>query len=219
MFEHLIGAIGYGLLLSVMVGPAFFVLIETSIVRGVKAGLFLDLGVLISDLVYIAIAFFGFQHVSDMMESENRFILKIVGGGFFIAFGIATLLKKKVKITDTKLVKAEDLPASTYVMTFLKGFTINFLNPGVLFYWFTLISVVPEAPAKLGLNHNQNVIIYVSIILTTFFAIDVLKVLGAKKLKDILTPSWIRVVNLVLGVILVCFGTLFLVQGILAIWK
>lgn len=213
------GAIGYGLLLSVMVGPAFFILIETSIVRGIKAGLFLDLGVLISDLVYISIAFFGYQHVSDMMESENRFVLKIIGGGFFMAFGLATFLKKKVKLPEKKLVKAEDLPASNYLMTFLKGFTINFLNPGVLFYWFTLISIVPEAPAKLGLSHDQNVLIYISIILVTFFTVDVLKVIGAKKLKDILIPEWIRVLNLILGVILLLFGTLFLIQGVVEIWK
>ena len=215
----ILGAIGYGLLLSVMVGPAFFVLLETSITKGIKSGLFLDLGVLLSDLLYIVIAFIGYQEVSDMMESENRYILKIVGGSFFIVFGITTLMKKKVKFPDKKLVKAEDLPASNYVMTCLKGFTINLLNPGVLFYWFTLISVIPDAPVALGLNHNQTVLIYISIIMLTFFSIDVLKIIGAKKLKDILTPAWLRVVNLILGFTLISFGTLFLVQGILAIWR
>ena len=220
MAELIFGAIGYGLLLSVMVGPAFFVLIETSISRGVKSALFLDLGVLISDVVYITIAFIGYQEVSDMMASDNKFILKIVGGGFFVAFGIVTLLKTKVKLPEKKLVhNIEELPASSFVMTALKGFTINLLNPGVLFYWFTLISVIPDPASALGLNHTQNVLINIIIILITFFSIDVLKVLGAKKLKDLLTPAWMRVVNLILGIVLLCFGSFFLIQGTLSIWK
>ncbi len=219
MSELIFGAIGYGFLLSVMVGPVFFVLIETSILKGVKAALFLDFGVLVSDLVYITIAFLSYHEVSDMMEGENRFLLKIIGGAFFLAFGIATLMKKKVKFTESQLVKADDLPASNYVMAALKGFTINLLNPGVLFYWFTLISVIPDTAPHLSLSHRQSVMIYIFIILSVYFSIDVLKVIGAKKLKDLLTPTWMRVINLILGVILVSFGSLFLIQGILGIWK
>jgi threonine/homoserine/homoserine lactone efflux protein len=219
MFELIFGAIGYGLLLSVMVGPVFFVLIETSILKGVKAGLFLDFGVLVSDLVYITVAFLSYQEVADLMTGENRDILRLVGGAFFLAFGTATLMKKKVKFTDGKLIKAEDLPATNYVMAALKGFTINLLNPGVLFYWFTLISVIPNTPPDLGLSHRQSVMIYIIIILLTYFTIDVLKVLGAKKLKDLLTPTWMRVINLILGVILLVFGSLFFIQGIVGIWR
>jgi len=218
--ELIFGAIGYGLLLSVMVGPAFFVLIETSIIKGVKSALFFDLGVLLSDIIYIMIAFFFFSEVAALMESENRYILKIIGGGFFIAFGLTNLLKKKVPFPKGKpVVKPEDLTASNYIMMMLKGFTINFVNPGVLFYWLTLMSIIPEPAPRLGLNHEQNLIIYIGIILITFFSIDVLKIIGAKKLKDILTPNWMRVINLTLGIILLLFGTMFLFQGIFALWK
>ncbi|MEY3438093.1 MAG: hypothetical protein RL265_678, partial [Bacteroidota bacterium] len=40
-----------------MIGPVFFVLLETSIRKGARAALALDLGVLLSDLVYILIAY------------------------------------------------------------------------------------------------------------------------------------------------------------------
>ena len=38
-----------GFILSIMVGPVFFVLLETSIKKGVRAALAFDLGVLLND--------------------------------------------------------------------------------------------------------------------------------------------------------------------------
>jgi threonine/homoserine/homoserine lactone efflux protein len=216
LIEIIFGGIGYGLLLSIMVGPAFFILIETSITKGVKEALYLDLGVLISDFVYVTIAFLFFQEVEELMESENRYFLKIIGGAAFIIFGITNLMKaKKPKLLPkTKLGNAKDLKASNHLMMVLKGFMINALNPGVLFYWLTMMSLLPQAAPELKLSYVSVQIIYISLILLTFFSIDILKIIGAKKLKEFLTPAWIRVVNIVLGSILMLFGLLFLVQGI-----
>ena len=204
-----------------MVGPAFFILVETSITKGVKSALYLDLGVLISDLVYVTIAFLFFQEVNALMEGDNRYILRIIGGTAFIIFGIINLLKtrRKIFIKAHKFAQAESLRATNQVMTVLKGFMINALNPGVLFYWLSLMSLIPEAPEELKIDHIYTQMIYIGIILATFFSIDILKISGAKKLKDFLTPSWIRVVNMVLGSILILCGLLFLVQGIISLLK
>ena len=123
MIELIAVGIGYGLLLSVMVGPAFFVLIETSIIKGTRAGLFLDLGVLLGDIMYIIFAFLFYNEITDLMEGDNRYVFKITGGGFFIIFGLSNLFKKKMNLK--KIVKPSDLTASTYIMTMVKGFTIN----------------------------------------------------------------------------------------------
>lgn len=220
MTEVIAIGVGYGLLLSVMVGPAFFVMIETSISKGIKAALFLDLGVLLSDLMYVTIAFVFFNEVRDLMAGEKQFILKIIGGGFFIILGLVHVLKKKALfMSKDSLAKPLSLSASNYVMTLLKGFAINAVNPGVLFYWLTLMSLLPDTPPELALNRTQGLVIYISIILITFFSLDVLKIFGAKKLKEILTPQWMYVVNLVLGIILLVFGTLFLFRGIFALLR
>lgn len=218
MSEIVLIGLGYGLLLSVMVGPAFFVMIETSITKGIKSALFLDLGVLLSDLMYVTIAFLFFAEVNEIMEGEKRFYLKIIGGIFFIVLGIVHVLKKKALfISRSQMTKPLELSASNYLMTLLKGFMINAVNPGVLFYWLTLMSLLPPAPPELGLNRTQGLVIYISVILVTFFSLDVLKIFGAKRLKEILTPQWMYVVNLVLGIILLVFGTLFMFQGIFAL--
>ena len=43
----------FGILISFMLGPAFFILIETSIKKGFKAAIFLDIGILLSDAIYL----------------------------------------------------------------------------------------------------------------------------------------------------------------------
>lgn len=222
MTELIAVGIGYGLLLSVMVGPVFFVMIETSINKGIKSALLLDLGVLISDLMYVTIAFVFFKEINELVENggSHQQILKIIGGSFFIILGYVQVKKKKALfISQRSMTKPLGLSASNYFMTLLKGFTINAVNPGVLFYWLTLMSVLPKTPDELHLSHQQGLFIYISIILITFFSLDVLKIFGAKKLKEILTPQWMYVVNLVLGIILLVFGALFLFQGIINLLK
>ncbi len=120
MIEVVAIGIGYGLLLSVMVGPAFFVMIETSITKGIKSALFLDLGVLISDLMYVTIAFVFFNEVTELMEGKNQYFLKIIGGAFFIILGIVHVLKKKALfISRDNMTKPLNLSASNYLMTLL----------------------------------------------------------------------------------------------------
>ena len=216
MIEIILSGIGYGLLLSIMVGPAFFILIETSITKGIKSALYLDLGVLISDLIYVTIAFLFFQEVHELMESDRQHYLTIIGGSAFIVFGITNILKAKKSplLPPSKVIEAESLSASNHLMMVLKGFMINGLNPGVLFYWLTMMTLLPNTPPSLHIHHVYIQMIFIGLILLTFFSVDVLKISAAKKLKEFLTHSWIRVVNFVLGSILILFGLLFLVQGV-----
>jgi threonine/homoserine/homoserine lactone efflux protein len=221
--EVIVTGLGYGLLLSVMVGPAFFILIETSINRGVKHAVFFDLGVLLSDLIYLSIAYIFFSEVTALMEGENSFWLKVIGGTFFIALGISDVTKRRLRKSNRppkkNMMEMKDVTASNLLVNLLKGLTFNLLNPGVLFYWLTLMSILPEAPAELGLTRNNQIFLYITIILITFFSIDILKIIGAKKLKDILTPMWMSNLNLALGIVLICFGVLFLTQGLIGAFK
>lgn len=223
MGEVILTGLGYGLLLSVMVGPAFFLLIETSINKGVKHALFFDFGVLLSDLIYLTIAYLFFSEVTALMEGENSFWLKVIGGIFFIALGISDVTKRRLqkprKPPKKNMMEMKDVMTGNLLLTMLKGLTFNLLNPGVLFYWLTLMTILPEAPPELGLTRNNAVFLYIIIILITFFSLDVLKIIGAKKLKDILTPMWMSNLNLALGIVLICFGALFLTQGLIAAFK
>ncbi len=71
--QFFLQAIGIGFLLSVMVGPAFFVLLEISITKGIRAALALDLGIFISDLLYILFALSFVDQVATFNSGENKF--------------------------------------------------------------------------------------------------------------------------------------------------
>jgi len=59
MIEDVQAAIPLGFLLSFMVGPVFFVLLETSATKGFRAGLIFDIGVIFADILFLFIAYFS----------------------------------------------------------------------------------------------------------------------------------------------------------------
>lgn len=213
MINLLLGGIGLGLVLSLMLGPVFFVLLETSIKKGIKSALYLDLGVFISDILYITIAFLFVNQVSRLMESEYSIYLSIIGGCCFLLFGIYTL-RKKIEPVKKQINKSKELATTSQFSTIMKGFFLNAVNPGVLFYWLTIIGTIRKKTILPGFGENTTVLIYLVIILVTFFGIDIFKIIGAKKLKNVLTPAWMNIINKFLGIILICFGALFVLDGV-----
>lgn len=57
MFDDILTAIPFGIILAFTIGPVFFVLLETSATKGFTSALIFDLGVILADVVFIAVAF------------------------------------------------------------------------------------------------------------------------------------------------------------------
>ena len=83
-----------GFILSVMIGPVFFVLLETSIRKGIKAALAFDFGVLISDILYILIAYVFYKEVEDLSRGTDNSVLKLIGGILFLVYGVYNFFSK-----------------------------------------------------------------------------------------------------------------------------
>ena len=92
-----------GFILSIMIGPVFFVLLETSIRKGAKAAIAFDLGVLLNDLVYIAIAFLFYNQVDKLSSGDDNSVVRIIGGSLFLVYGLYSLLKKLKSFEMTPL--------------------------------------------------------------------------------------------------------------------
>jgi threonine/homoserine/homoserine lactone efflux protein len=196
-----------------MIGPVFFVILETSIRRGVKAALALDLGVLISDLVYILIAYVFYSEVSGLINGGNNGILKLIGGILFVIYGAITYFKKtkeeKVDEVGNVVQKSND-----YFMLALKGFILNFANPLVIFYWFSVITMGARNSEHAGTNENS-ILFFLGVILVTFFSFDLLKILGAKKLRPLVTEKLLVALNHLIGIVFFGFGIFLIIQGIM----
>ncbi len=196
-----------GFILSFMIGPVFFMLLETSIVKGIRAALAFDLGVLLSDIIYISIVFFFLSEVTAAI-AENKNILTIIGGIILIVFGVRTALKKQEAKLSTDFISMVHQPRD-YGVLMLKGFFLNFLNPMVLFYWFAVLTLDTDSVAAGG----WEAITFIAVILLTFFGLDVLKIMGAKKLRIFITPGVLKQLNLILGGILMIFGIVLIIRG------
>ena len=86
--DFFLKACSIGFLLSVMMGPVFFILIETSIRRGFRAAVAFDLGVLFSDAIYILFAKIFIIEVTLIDTTENKTLFAFIGGVLFILYGI-----------------------------------------------------------------------------------------------------------------------------------
>jgi threonine/homoserine/homoserine lactone efflux protein len=214
LFDLILKGIITGFILSVMIGPVFFVLLETSIRKGIRAGVAFDFGVFVSDVIYILIAFLFYNEVKLLAEGQSREIAKGIGGVLFIVYGSITFFKtpKNVQLTTSK--EREPSDWKEYRMLCLKGFLLNLANPLVIFYWFSVLSL-GDANKVEGWETRSVLLVFICIILMTFFSIDTLKILGAKQLRPFITDKLLKALNQLIGIVFMVFGVVLLVQGLL----
>ena len=62
-----------GFFTAFIMGPVFWVLLETSITKGFRAAVVFDLGVMFADVCFIAICYFGSMQLLEV-EQNNRLI-------------------------------------------------------------------------------------------------------------------------------------------------
>ncbi len=211
MLELVLKAIITGFLLSIMVGPVFFVLLETSIRRGFKAGIAFNTGVIFSDIIYIAIAYVFYSEVSFIAEGEHQGVVKIVGGVIFALFGLTYFFKKVTEFQTDESGKVLH-NSKDYILLFIKGFVLNFMNPLVIIYWFSIMTIGAEP----GSSDPQsgNLLLFITILLIAFFSFDILKILGAKQLKPFLTEKLLKALNLIIGMVFIAFSLVLIIQGL-----
>lgn len=205
-----------GLGLSFVVGPALFALIQTSLTSGFKAGVRFAIGISISDILMVSLVTLG---VSTLFESgSSRNIISIVGGIIMIVFGVFTFFQKVPQ-------KGKSIQTSTgmsYLKYIGKGFLFNIANPGVWFYWVMPVGIAATmGSVPLGgnvvLTPRESSLLFLVALLAAVFTCDVLKCAIAYKLKTILLPKVIHVINKIVGVILIVFGVYLVVTVFVSI--
>lgn len=208
MIQDIFSAIPIGFILSIMPGAVFFVLLETSVLKGFKAAIAFDLGAITSDVIFILIAYFSSYKLLEKIKDEPA--LFIFGGLVLLTYGIVSLIKVK-KTSRAALINdaGKDIVRKTYLNLFIKGFLLNFINIGVLGFWLTII--IAWGP-KLDLDPSRMLVFFIAIV-STYFIIDLGKIALAKQLRSKLTTKNIMKMKQVISVILMIFGLALLLQG------
>ena len=210
MIQDILTAIPLGIFLSFLIGPVFFVLLETSITKGFRAAMVFDAGVVFGDFIFILIAYFSTNQLLERLKDDPA--LFVFGGILMLVYGIFSFINEKKnyqKTQEIELIEEDNIQKNNYLGLFFKGFFLNFINIGVLAFWMGIIIVF--AP-KLNMDTNR-IILFITTIIITYFAVDILKILVAKQLKSRLTPKNIYKIKRVISVILMIFGSFLIMQG------
>ena len=167
MIEIIISGIGFGVVLSFLTGPAFFALIKTSIEKGFYAGASFALGILLSDIVFVALAVYGSSYIA--LDKSYMVPIGILGSLILLGIGLY-YLSIKVKICKTKTIRNKE-----YTGFILKGIAMCIFNPAIFLYWVSVTGGVISVSGKFNL---QEIIPFFASILITQFTVDCIKAFG-----------------------------------------
>ena len=189
--------LGFGLIFIFSLGPAFFALIQTSVQKGLKKAIFLAIGVSLSDCIYVVAALIG---VSSLLERPLfRMWLAIFGTLFMFGYGIYSWFKKpRVYHNEVE----EQQKEWSYLKYLVKGFFLNGLNPFIVVFWMGIIGIV-TVNYDFGITDQS---FFFAGVLTTIFAMDIIKAVIALRFRSAITPRSILILNRSVGVILFLFG-------------
>lgn len=203
MIRLFLEGIVLGLLIAITVGPAFIAVIQTGIDRGFKPGLFISLGILLSDLTLIVISLLGATFIYN--NPTNKIIIGLIGGIILISYGIVSF-RSKPDIIIRRSYQPKKKPRKDRKLAFfiIKGYFLNVANPFLLIFWFTAMSWV-TAQADEGQLLN-NVIIFFSGTIITIFLLDILKIFIGYRIKKYLRPRILLTINRAVGIGLMIFG-------------
>jgi threonine/homoserine/homoserine lactone efflux protein len=196
--EIILNGVVSGIVLAFLIGPVFFSILQTSIERGFWSGFFVAVGVSASDAMYITLTYLGVYQLFD--NGNFREYLAYFGGGVLLLFGLYYLFVKSRKI---QIYDGERTDTHNPYKLMLKGFVINGLSPMVLLFW---LGTVVGATTKFGYETPAEAIPYFAAIVTTVFLTDVLKAKLSDRLRLVITPGFIRTLNIIVGVVMVIFG-------------
>lgn len=194
-----------GVFMAFMIGPVFFMLIKTSILKGARAAIAFDVGVILGDISFMLIAYFGSRSLLEKIKDDPRLFL--VGGLVLIVYGLITYLDKSIKKEVDEEIEVPK--GNNYYKLILNGFLLNFINVGVLAFWLGLLVVIGPT-----LNMNPKAIFwYLAVVILGYAVTDLGKILLAKQLKKKLTPLVIYRIKRSMGILLIVFGAILMLKG------
>jgi threonine/homoserine/homoserine lactone efflux protein len=207
MINDILYGIPWGIFLSFMIGPVFFILLETSIVKGFRAAFIFDLGVVTADIVFIAIAYLGsYRLLQNLRDKPSLFIF---GGILMLVYGIISFvnLKKEKKVNTDSI--DEEIIKNNYGSLYIKGFFLNIINIGVLGFW---MAIILSTGPKLDMQ-TPRMIVFLTSVIVSYLVVDSLKIVLAKQLKNKMTPTNILKIKKGISIVLMLFGVVLMIQG------
>jgi len=191
-----------GFSIAAPVGPIGLLCIQRTLARGRLSGFVTGLGAATADAVYASMGAFGLAFVATFLVQE-QFWLRLIGGAFLIFLGVRIALRKAVE-TAGPAEKNQRL-ASDYGTTV----ALTLTNPSTIISFAAIF-------AGLGLANQKGDYSGAAILVAGVFAgstawwLVLSSVVSAVRHR--LSPSRMRLVNLLSGALIVAFGVVVAVS-------
>ena len=190
-----------GLLVAISLGPAFFAIIQTGINKGFKHGVFMAMGISLSDMLLVTISYLIGAQLFD--NPQNKVYVGLIGGIILIIFGSVSWAKKPdiLKRRHVKYTTPTGKPLYLYT---IRGFFLNVANPFLFFFWFGALGFVGKNAAEGKML--ESTLAFFGGTFATIFATDLLKSYIGGRIKGFLRPRKEIILNKIVGIALVIFG-------------
>ena len=197
MLAPIFFGLGTGFVMSISLGAVFFLLIQAGLAGGWRKGLPLALGVIVGDMIYVAVALNFSEAITESLVTY-RSVIALCGALVFWILAVTHLFhhqKAKNKGLDERLMQMKDW------QLWLKSFAINVLNPVNIAWWLSLYSLPPAA----DFSYSGKWIFGITT-LATVLCTELGVAWGAGKIKNYLTEVRIRQIDLFLAVLFFGMG-------------
>jgi len=177
-------------------GPAAVLSIKVSLEKSKKVMVLSSLGLATAGLIIALISILGLGAI--LVASEKVFlIVKIAGALFLLYLGITSIIsKKKTDISDNG--KKVDSKGA-----YLKGFFVGMGNPNAILFF---IAVFPQLFDMKTFSLFDYFICLSALIVIIFFCMLFYSLIGTGMLVFLKSEKKIRIMNSVMGIILIFLG-------------
>jgi threonine/homoserine/homoserine lactone efflux protein len=189
-------------ILAIIPGPAVFAVVSRSFSQGISQGIWLTLGVLMGDFVYIIMALLGLATLAQAM-GPAFIALQYASALYLIWLGIG-LIKAK---TESVHLCAES--ASSKIKNLTTGALITLSNPKAMLFYVSFF------PAFVPINHvtGQDVLLILAIASIAFCGVNFAYALLAVRAKKLfVSPKSSQVINKGAGTCMLLAGALVAIK-------
>lgn len=206
----IIGCLSVGIVLSAPMGPIGILVIQRTMEKGRKSGLYTGVGAALSDLFYCLLAGLGLSFVTDFI-TKYQDLFQIGGSIILIVFGIFMILR-----TPVTRIKHDDGRKVNFTNDAVTGFAFTLSNPLIIFLIFPLFARFGFPSAEYQFYHI--IIGYIFIVVGALlwwwmitFLVDKLRA------KFNINSMWL--INKIMGGVIMLVGVYGLIAGLLYYFK
>ncbi len=176
-------------------GPGLFAVLATSTRYGTIPALWLSIGHVIGDILYVSIAMFALSVLAQFIEQSMVYV-KFFGASYLFYIGLQQYRSLGVSFSA-------DGGKKSIIKLLLAGFLVGGTNPKTIIYYLSFLPIFIDLN-NLMLSTEIEVIVVVGV--TVLLVLSLANILGLKLRKSIEDPKVVQKVNKITGITMMLVG-------------